>query len=215
MVRRVGTARSIDIPGPAGMLESLIDDPQDQPQAIAVLCHPHPLQQGTMHNKVVSTLARAFSRLGATAVRFNFRGVGRSAGSYADGVGERADALAVVQWGREQRPGLPLYLGGFSFGAMVAMTIADAAGPRGLVTVAPPVKRLPSDFAEPVCPWLLVQGDRDEVVDPSAVIDWTKTLKSPPTIELSSGVGHFFHGELGALGDRVTKFFGGDFHSAE
>jgi hypothetical protein len=215
MVRRVTTAHSVQIPGPVGSLEALIEYPEGQPKAIAVICHPHPRKLGTMHNKVTATLARTFSHLGAVAVRFNFRGVGHSEGNYADGVGERDDALAVVQWIRQQRPGLALYLGGFSFGAVVALTIAAGVGPRGLVTVAPPVGRLPSDFLAPTCPWLLVLGDRDEVVSPGTVIEWLKTLKAPPTLTLLNGVGHFFHGQLGALAERVTEVFGSGFGRVE
>src|SRR5688572_16208238 len=126
-----------------------------------------------MHNKVVTTLARAFVHLGAVAVRFNFRGVGASAGSYAHGVGERADANAVVTWSRSRWPNARLYLGGFSFGAATALAIAAAVAPRGLVTVAPPVARLPADFVPPTCPWLLIHGGADDVVPPGPVIDWS------------------------------------------
>ena len=122
----------------AGALEAAIDTSARPAVATAVICHPHPLQQGTMSNKVVTTVARAFARLGADAVRFNFRGVGASAGRYADGIGERDDALAVVAWCRERWADRPLYLGGFSFGGAIAAAIAARVAPAGLVTVAPP-----------------------------------------------------------------------------
>jgi alpha/beta superfamily hydrolase len=201
----------VEIPGPAGDLEAAIDASAKPAVATAVICHPHPLQQGTMTNKVVTTLARAFVRLGADAVRFNFRGVGASAGSYADGVGERDDALAVVRWCRARWPGRPLYLGGFSFGAAVAAAIAAQAQPAGLVTVAPPADRLPADFAAPTCPWLLIHGEADDVVPPKPVLEWASTLARPPRIVLLPGVGHFFHGRLAALTEAVTAQFGGDF----
>ena len=198
----------IEIEGPAGVLEAAIDSSVGRAIATAVVCHPHPLQQGAMTNKVVTTVARAFARLGADAVRFNFRGVGKSAGSYADGVGERDDALAVVSWCRERWPGRPLYLGGFSFGAAVALGIAARVAPAGLVTVAPPVDRLRESFVAPRCPWLLIHGEADDVVPLEPVLEWSRALASPPKLVLLPGVGHFFHGSLAALTQAVTETFG-------
>jgi alpha/beta superfamily hydrolase len=199
------------IAGPAGALEAVIDVSARPAVATAVICHPHPLQQGTMSNKVVTTVARAFARLGADAVRFNFRGVGASAGRYGDGVGEREDALAVVAWCRERWPGRPLYLGGFSFGGAVAAAIAARVAPAGLVTVAPAVDRLASDFVAPACPWLLIHGEADEVVPLQPVLEWCSKLAAPPRIVSLPGVGHFFHGQLPALTEAVTAQFGGNF----
>lgn len=179
--------------------------------AVAVICHPHPQQQGTMQNKVVTTVARAFTHLGATAVRFNFRGVGGSVGAYAGGEGERDDALGVVAWCRGRWPGRRLYLGGFSFGAAVALAVASRVAPAGLVTVAPPIDRLPADFVPPDCPWLLVHGSADDVVPADPVVAWCGALTSPPRVVLLDGVGHFFHGSLVVLGDSVADFFGPDF----
>jgi alpha/beta superfamily hydrolase len=192
------------------MLEAAIDAAVGPAIAVAVICHPHPLQQGTMSNKVVTTVARAFAKLGADAVRFNFRGVGKSAGTHADGVGERDDALAVVSWCRARWPQRPLYLGGFSFGAAVALGVAASVSPAGLVTVAPPVDRLPSDFVAPTCPWLLIHGEADDVVAPGPVLEWCATLPMPPKIVLLPGVGHFFHGRLAALTDAVKDVFGAE-----
>jgi alpha/beta superfamily hydrolase len=203
----------LQIAGPAGVLEATIDASTVPAVATAVLCHPHPQQQGTMSNKVVTTMARTFARLGTDAVRFNFRGVGGSAGVYAGGIGEQDDALAVVAWSRARWPGRRLYLGGFSFGAAVAASIAARSAPAGLVTVAPPVDRLSADFSAPACPWLLIHGDADDVVPPGPVIQWCKALPVPPRIVLLPGVGHFFHGRLAALADAVTAAFGADFTS--
>jgi alpha/beta superfamily hydrolase len=192
------------------VLEGAIDASSDA-AAVAVICHPHPQQQGTMQNKVVTTVARAFAHLGATAVRFNFRGVGGSAGFFDGADGERNDALAVVAWSRERWPGRRLYLGGFSFGAAVALAIASRVAPSGLVTVAPPISRLPEGLVPPACPWLLVHGGADEVVPAEPVVAWSATLAVPPRLVLLDGVGHFFHGRLGMLGDSVTEFFAADF----
>jgi alpha/beta superfamily hydrolase len=211
---RTPSAAEVEIRGPAGALEAAIDVSRGPAVATAVICHPHPLQDGTMRNKVVTTLSRAFTRLGADVVRFNFRGVGESAGSYAGGIGEREDALAVVTWCRERWPDRRVYLGGFSFGGSVAAAIASAADPAGLVTVAPAVERLHDGFMEPGCPWLLVHGDADDVVPVQPVLDWAQNLAAPPRIVVLPGVGHFFHGRLPALIEAVTDFFGADFGAA-
>ncbi len=211
MGSRAATSTPVEIPGPAGVLEGAVDANGERTVAVAVLCHPHPQHQGTMHNKVVTTLARTFSRLGAAAVRFNFRGVGESAGAYAGGAGERDDASAVVAWARERWPGQRVYLGGFSFGAAIALAIADPSHASGLVTVAPPIDRLPPEVVLPGCPWLLVHGGADDVVPAAPVIDWARSLAVPPRIALLDGVGHFFHGRLADLAETTTDFFAADF----
>jgi hypothetical protein len=213
--KRVVTSQSAAVQGPDGLLEAVIDSVDAAPSAIAVICHPHPQQQGTMQNKVVTTLARVFAHLGAHAVRFNFRGVGASQGRYADGIGERADALAVIAWSRARWPNLRLYLGGFSFGAGVALTSAAEARPHGLVTVAPPVEKLPGAFEAPSCPWLLVHGSADDVVPVAPTRAWIATLAAPPRYVELDGVGHFFHGQLRALEDAVSSFFGADFGAGQ
>ena len=201
----------VEISGPAGTLEAAIDESLGPAAATAVVCHPHPLQQGTMSNKVVTTIARAFTRLGADAVRFNFRGVGASTGTHAGGVGERDDALAVAGWARARWPDRRLYLAGFSFGAAVAASIASRVAPAGLVTVAPPLDRLRADFVAPKCPWLLIHGEADDVVPAAPVLEWCAALATPPRIVVLPGVGHFFHGRLQALADAVTAAFAADF----
>jgi uncharacterized protein len=205
---RAAKSASVAIAGPAGILEAAIDLSAGAAVATALICHPHPLQQGTMSNKVVTTLARAFARLGADAVRFNFRGVGGSDGRYADGLGERDDALAVTAWCKERWPGRPLYLGGFSFGAAVAAAIAARAAPAGLVTVAPPIERLGADFVAPQCPWLLIHGEADDVVPVKPVLDWCASLPAPPKVVVLPGAGHFFQGRLTDLTKAVTEAFG-------
>jgi alpha/beta superfamily hydrolase len=202
------TASRFAVPGPVGPLEAALEKPRGGLVAAAVICHPHPLHQGTMDNKVVTTLARAFARLGAAALRFNFRGVGASPGVYDHGIGEREDAVAAVEWCRAQFPGVPLYLGGFSFGGATALAIARRVAPDGLVAVAPAVGRLPEDFAAPECPWMLIQGGADDVVPATEVLGWAKVQSPPPHVVELPGVGHFFHGQLTALTEAVTGFFG-------
>lgn len=194
--------------GPSGHIEGLLDDPEAGPSAIAVVCHPHPLQGGAMQNKVAYMLARAFNDMGALALRFNFRGVGKSEGVFDDGVGETDDALAAIDWLTARHPGLPLWLGGFSFGSYVSLRAQSQRPVRRLVTVAPAVERFATDaIVQPSCPWVLVQGMADEVVSPQAVLGWARSLPKPPRIIEMAGAGHFFHGRLNELRDAVTAAF--------
>ena len=197
------------VAGPAGALQCAIDLPGAPPRGVAVLCHPHPLHGGTMDNKVVMTLARAFVQLGCISVRFNFRGVGSSAGRWDEGRGEVDDALAVIAALRE--PGLPLLLGGFSFGGYVAAQAAsqlakadaEAAHARRLVLVAPSTRH----FAMPAVPadTLVVHGESDDVVPLAAVLDWARAQTLPITVV--PGAGHFFHGQLTLLKQIVLSAF--------
>lgn len=207
MTARALDSRPVTVPGPEGPLEAVLERAQAGAGALAVVCHPHPLHGGTLHNKVVHTLARTFGRLGACALRFNFRGVGASAGSYADGEGEVDDALAAVEWMQAKWPECALYLAGFSFGGNVAARAAARVECAGLVTVAPPVMRLPARFERPACPWLVVQGDDDEIVAAEALSRWVTELDEPPDVEIVAGAGHFFHGRLAELGSLVDGYF--------
>jgi alpha/beta superfamily hydrolase len=163
-----------------------------------------------MQNKVVHTVARAMQLLGAPTVRFNFRGVGASAGQYDSGVGELEDTLAVCRWARERWHCDPLWLAGFSFGSAVALQAAASIAPAALVTVAPPVGRIiVTPVARPPCPWLVVQGDHDELVDVASVRRWVESFEEPPSMVELAGAEHFFHGRLGELRDAVLTFLSG------
>ena len=209
---RAPRAERLGIAGPAGELEALIETPvapgaAAPVRAFGVVCHPHPLYGGTMDNKVVHTLARAFEERGAPAIRFNFRGVGKSAGSYADGRGETEDALSVIAFGRARWPGAALWLAGFSFGGAVAVLAAALAQPARVVLVAPGVTKIDVTGAPPpACPWLIVQGDQDEVVPAQFVLDWAQGLAPAPQVALVAGAGHFFHGRINELRDLVVAF---------
>ena len=161
-----------------------------------------------MHNKVAYILARAFNDMGAVSLRFNFRGVGASAGTFDNGEGESGDALAAMDWLQARHPGLPLWLGGFSFGAYVALR-AQSQRPLGrLVTVAPAVERFATGpIVPPTCPWLLVQGDADDVVPPGGVLAWAAAQLQPPKLVILEGAGHFFHGRLNELRAAVSAAF--------
>jgi alpha/beta superfamily hydrolase len=165
-------------------------------RAIAVVCHPHPQQGGTMTNKVVHTLARACNEVGVPTVRFNYRGVGNSEGSYDDGIGETDDALAVIDWARTRWPETPLWLAGFTFGGGVALRASVRMPIARLITVAPAAAREEAPPVLPDCPWLLVQGDADEVIPAAMVLAWAKSLSVTPDIRVLEGAGHFFHGRL-------------------
>ena len=207
-------AERLAIAGPAGPLQAVVEDPRaagaPAPAAFAVVCHPHPLHGGTLDNKVVTTLARTFHELAMPTIRFNFRGVGDSAGSFDDGHGETDDALAVVGHGRQRWPGAALWLAGFSFGGRVALGAASrpqAGAVARLVTIAPAFTRFyasPAEVPVPACPWLLVQGDADEVIAAADVIAWARVLSPPPQLAVLPGVGHFFHGNLNLLRDTIV-----------
>lgn len=203
-----GSSERLAIEGPAGALELLVSAPAHavEPQGVGIVCHPHPMHGGTLDNKVAYMLARSCNEAGLTAVRFNFRGVGASAGAFDEGRGESEDLLAVVQWCREQWPDARLVLLGFSFGAYVALHNIAEVKPVQLVTVAPPLRY----FAEgevpvPPCPWLVIQGDADDVVDSQEVRERLQGLDPAPQVRVLAGVGHFFHGHLTDLREIVVS----------
>jgi len=186
------------LPGPVGDLEVLVTPNENSTRAAtAIVCHPHPLYGGTMNNKVVTTLARTFRDLGLHVVRFNFRGIGKSVGQYAEGKGELDDLLAIVAWVKQVRPQDEIWLSGFSFGACIAAKAATQISVAQLVTIAPAVKHLDMRDLPPItAPWLLVQGENDEVVLPEDVYAWVETRDPQPKLIRLPGAGHFFHGQL-------------------
>ena len=195
-----GHTASFMLDGPAGKLETIseVAAPVTARRGVAVICHPHPLQGGTMHNKVVTMIERALRESGLDTIRFNFRGTGKSDGAYDDGRGEGDDLAAVAAWVRRVRPGDALWLAGFSFGSYVSIANAVRLHADALISIAPPVGRwafetldLPSN-----CPWLIVQGEDDEVVEPQAVFDWVDTLEQKPELVRMPETSHFFHRRL-------------------
>lgn len=194
----------LDIQGPEGRLEAALTAPAERMevqfanQYVAVICHPHPLHGGTMDNKVVTTLMRTYRDWGVTVVRFNFRGVGKSAGAFDQGVGEVEDLRAVVAWVRERFPAARLLLAGFSFGSAIAAQVSyGCENLHHLLLVAPPIERYSYDrdcvFDSPVC---VVQGDNDERVVAESVYSWIERLRSPVELIRYPEAGHFFHGYL-------------------
>ena len=195
-----GTQRT-SIAGPAGAIECAIDAPAGAARGTVVVCHPHPQHGGTMDNKVVQTLARAFVALGWRCVRFNFRGVGASQGAWDEGAGETDDALAVIAAFADPS----FMLAGFSFGAFVASQAAarlpDADKPKRMVLVGPSTQK--QAMAAVPADTVVIHGEIDDVVPLSATFDWARP-QSLPVIVLP-GVGHFFHGQLGLLKNVVVQ----------
>lgn len=194
--------RSID--GPLGPIEIAIDEPEGAARGVALLLHPLPTHGGTMDNKVVQSLARASLALGLRAVRFNFRGVGASAGEFDNGVGEQDDAWAVAAAVRD--PALPFYLGGFSFGAFVATKLAERLQQAGqpvdkLALIGLAASRFPAERV-PAHSFVL-HGEADDVVPLAAVLDWARPQALPVTV--LPGAGHFFHGQQTLLKDLVVR----------
>jgi alpha/beta superfamily hydrolase len=187
------------LPGPAGVLECISDGPpSDQARpATIVLCHPHPQHGGTMHNKVVTIMERSMRELGLRTVRFNYRGVGLSEGAFDDGYGETDDLFAVVEWVRRARPDDILWLGGFSFGCSISLRAAQNLQLGQLIHIAPAV-RYPAflELSHPRCPWLVIQGDEDDVVAVEDVRAWVAELDPQPDFLVMERAGHFFHRRL-------------------
>lgn len=189
--------------GPAGVLETIVEAAEAPARdGVAIVCHPLPTDGGTMHNKVVTMAARALRESGIATVRFNFRGTGASSGSFDQGRGESDDLRAVAAWVREKRPGAKLWLAGFSFGSYITIKCAAELHPAMLVSIAPPAAGRSWDFSTitpPDCPWLVIQGEADEIVDPQAVYAWIdslKQLRQPPELVKMPDTSHFFHRRL-------------------
>lgn len=194
----------LTIEGPAGAIEVVLNVPAPALRGIALICHPHPLQGGTLDNKVVQTLAKTFFALGYAAARFNFRGVGQSAGTFDEGIGETEDAIAVLGT-MQSRLGetLAITLAGFSFGAFVQTRVAQRVTAERLVLVAAAVGRFAVGSVPPDT--IVVHGEEDDVVPLADVFAWARPQQLP--IVVFPGCGHFFHGRLPQLSQVVTTMW--------
>jgi len=198
------TTERLVIDGPAGPLEVVLGVPAQPPRGIALVCHPNPLQGGTLDNKVVQTLAKVFFAQGYVAVRFNYRGVGHSAGTFDEGNGETDDALAALEHARARfSRTLPLALAGFSFGAFIQTRVATRVESAGLVLVGPAVNRFPVQQVS--ADTIVVHGEEDDVVPLADVFAWARPQQLP--IVVFPGCGHFFHGRLPQLARVVTALW--------
>jgi len=199
------TSERLIVDGPAGALEIVINAPETSPRGIALVAHPHPQQGGTLDNKVVQTLAKTFFALGYASVRFNFRGVGRSAGVFDDGNGETDDALATLAHAKKRFGDVPVVLAGFSFGSFIQTRVAATVAAERMVLVGPAVGRF--EVAPVPADTIVIHGETDDVVPLAAVLDWARPQELP--VIVFPGCGHFFHGRLPQLQRTVAGMWRG------
>lgn len=197
------------IPVSHGTLEATLREPEEAPRGAAVVCHPHPLHGGTMHTKAVFRTVQALNEAGLLALRFNFRGVGTSTGSFEEGVGEKEDVRAALDWLAEEAPGLPLVVGGFSFGSIVGLTVGmedDRVG--ALVGLGVPLELSDASFlAEAGKPVLVVQGENDEFGPAERVQREMSGWGDHITVVSVAGADHFFHERFDELREAVRGYF--------
>ena len=209
----MGSNETFDISGPAGRLEALLTRPAETPAAAAVVCHAHPLHGGMMHYKVVFRAAKAMQQAGIAALRFNFRGVGRSEGAYDRGVGEQEDLRAAMDEMERRYPGLPLVVGGFSFGSSMALRVtATDPRPQAVFALGFPFARVPrhSSFVEPIrVPRLFVQGEHDEYGRGDELRELAARLAGSVSVTVVPEADHFFHGQLDQLQDAIATWAAG------
>ena len=205
-----------EIPGPMGPLEVLFDRPAGEPRAVVVFAHPLPTQGGTMHTKVVFQSAKALAAIGCVVLRFNFRGVGGSAGNWDHGKGELDDYRAAVDYMAAQHPGLEIWAAGFSFGSYVALSVG-AADPRicTLIAIAPPVDRYDFEPAEASAKAkFIIHGERDELISLRSVRAFYARLQEPKELIEVDRANHLFDGQAGEVGDVLRDLLA-DFSCAK
>jgi alpha/beta superfamily hydrolase len=216
-----------EIPGPAGSLEALLDEPAEgrginpdglvvsgradgRLRAAVVFAHPHPQYGGTMHTKVVYQTAKALARIGCSVLRFNFRGAGRSAGTFGEGRGEREDFRAALEFMRERYPGAPLWAGGMSFGSWVGLSVG-ASDPRveALIGIAMPTDRYDfTPIAESDTPKFFIHGERDDVCPLKQVREFYARAHDPKELIVIDGADHLFDGKVGEVADAIEDLLG-------
>jgi alpha/beta superfamily hydrolase len=196
-----------EIAGPVGPLEALVDEPSGAPRVAVVFAHPLPTHGGTMHTKVVFQSAKALARIGCAVLRFNFRGVGRSAGAWDEGPGEKDDYRAALDFMAARYPGTELWAAGFSFGSYIAMTCgAEDDRVCALIGIAPPVDRYDyGSVKQTTKPKFLVHGERDELIPLRAVREFYAQLQEPKELVEIDRANHLFDGQAGEVGDALEE----------
>lgn len=194
-----------EIAGPEGPLEALLDTPEAEPRAVAVFAHPHPLHGGTMHTKALYQAAKAMPRIGVAALRFNFRGVGRSAGAFDAGLGEKADFRAAIDFAQERFPNVPVWAAGMSFGAWIAMTVgAEDSRVSLLLGVAPPVDRYDFEVLQTcTLPKFIIHGENDELISIKEIRKFYAQLPEPKELAVVEDANHLFEGKTSMVGEAV------------
>lgn len=204
-----------EIPGPVGPLEALLDLPAGAPRAIAVFGHPHPLHGGTMHTKALYQAAKAMPRIGVAALRFNFRGCGRSAGTFDSGPGEKDDFRAALAFVTERFPDTPIWAGGMSFGSWVAMTVG-CEDPRVslLLGIAPPVDRYEFEILKTcTLPKFIIHGESDELISIKEIRRFYAQIPEPKELVTIEDANHLFEGKTSMVGEAVEDLLA-DFNTA-
>ena len=194
-----------EIAGPAGPLEALLDVPEGEPRAVAVFGHTHPLQGGTMHTKALYQAAKAMPRIGVAALRFNFRGVGRSGGTFDSGPGEKEDFKAAIDFVSDRFPDLPVWAAGMSFGSWIAMT-TGAEDPRVslLLAIAPPVDRYDFDALRTcTLPKFIIHGEEDELISIKEIRKFYSQIPEPKELVTIEYANHLFEGKTPLVGEAV------------
>ena len=203
---------TVEIPGPAGALEGLVDEPGGAPRAAVVLGHPHPIQGGTMHTKAVYQAAKGLVRVGCAVLRFNFRGVGNSRGTFDEGRGEQEDYRAALDFLAARYPDAPLWAGGFSFGSWVALEVGSQDPRVGLLLgIAPPVRRdgyVWTHVLESTKPKFFVQGDLDELCPLKELWAFYARLVEPKELVVIDGANHLFEGHTEEIGEALEQLLG-------
>jgi len=205
----VASTESVDFEGPVGRLEGILMSPKEAPVAAAVVCHAHPLHGGMMHFKAVFRAAKALQSTGLAVLRFNFRGVGRSEGAHDDGIGEQEDAGAALSLMQQRFPTLPLVLGGFSFGSVVALRVAARDGRvRAVFALGFPLgsEGDAATLEAPRQPRLFVQGEQDQFGPSEALRALVEALPPPREVVIVPGANHFFDGQLDALQGAIADW---------
>jgi len=202
----------LDLAGPAGRLEASLDGTADPPRAAVVFGHPHPMHGGTMHTKAVYQGTKGLTRIGCSVLRFNFRGVGRSAGTFDSGEGEMADFRAALDFMADRHPNVPLWAAGFSFGSWVALeTGSDDPRVTALIGIAPPVNRDGYTWTRTLQtekPKFLVQGDMDELCRVQDLWAFYAKLKEPKELVIIEGGSHLFEGQTPEIGEALEGLLG-------
>ena len=205
-----------EIAGPAGPLEALLDEPEGEPRAVAVFGHPLPIEGGTMHTKALYQAAKAMPRIGVAALRFNFRGVGRSVGTFDAGPGEKEDFKAAIDYVSERFPDLPIWAAGMSFGSWIAMTVgAQDSRVSLLLGIAPPVDRYDFDVLRTcTLPKFIIHGESDELISIKEIRKFYSQIPEPKELVTIEDANHLFEGKTSLVGEAVEDLLA-DFNTVK